>query len=156
MHLHQFLWLLALTGAFVLLGLGAEAVWDWILFQPGPGRVCANLNARQARVWLSTHPETQVLDVRSAREFAGGALPGAHHLPSGDPAFDQLAGALDRGKPVLVYCAGGYRSRKAVTRLKELGFTNIQHLHRGYLSWPASGKTGTGSTTSPTSSEPSP
>jgi rhodanese-related sulfurtransferase len=36
-----------------------------------------------------------------------------------------------------VYCAGGYRSRKAVVQLKQLGFENIQHLHRGYLSWPA-------------------
>jgi rhodanese-related sulfurtransferase len=36
---------------------------------------------------------------------------------------------------VLVYCAGGFRSRKAVAKLKELGFKNIQHIHRGYMSW---------------------
>jgi rhodanese-related sulfurtransferase len=36
---------------------------------------------------------------------------------------------------VLIYCAGGFRSRKAVVVLKELGFENIQHLHRGYGSW---------------------
>lgn len=144
MQLHQALWILALTGAIVLGALGAEAVWDWILFKPGSGRVLANLSARQARDWLAKHPETQVLDVRSAREFAGGALPGARNVPSGDPAFDQLAAGLDRQKPVLVYCAGGYRSRKAVARLKELGFTNIQHLHRGYLSWPPSGKSEAG------------
>ena len=42
---------------------------------------------------------------------------------------------LDRKKPVLVYCAGGFRSRKAVIVLKELGFENTQHLHGGYGSW---------------------
>jgi rhodanese-related sulfurtransferase len=136
MHLHHALWFLALTGGIVILSLGAEAVWDKILFTAGPGRVCANLNAKKANAWLLRHPETQVLDVRSAREFREGALPGAHNISSGDPAFDEKAAALDRQKPVLVYCAGGYRSRKAVARLKALGFANIQHLHRGYLSWP--------------------
>jgi rhodanese-related sulfurtransferase len=43
--------------------------------------------------------------------------------------------SLDKKKPVLVYCAGGFRSRKAVVKLKELGFENIQHIHRGYMSW---------------------
>lgn len=49
--------------------------------------------------------------------------------------FDSKVSALDKEKPVLVYCAGGFRSRKAVAKLKELGFQNIQHIHRGYMSW---------------------
>ena len=76
-----------------------------------------------------------MLDVRSEGEHAGGALPGAVNVSLGDPAFDEKTGALDRTRPVLVYCAGGFRSRKAVDRLKAMGFENIRHLHRGYLSW---------------------
>jgi rhodanese-related sulfurtransferase len=76
-----------------------------------------------------------VLDVRSDKEFAGGALPGAVNLSLGDAVFDEKAGALDRSRPVLVYCAGGFRSRQAVERLKAMGFQDIRHLHRGYLSW---------------------
>ena len=76
-----------------------------------------------------------MLDVRSDGEFAGGALPGAVNVSLGDAAFDEKVGALDRSRPVLVYCAGGFRSRKAVAKLKELGFENIQHIHRGYMSW---------------------
>jgi rhodanese-related sulfurtransferase len=112
-----------------------EVRWDRRLFRAGPGGVCANLRAGQARQWLRDHPETQVVDVRSAGEFARGALPAAINISIGDDAFDAKAGRLDRDMPVLVYCAGGYRSRKAVERLKRLGFRSIQHLHRGYLSW---------------------
>ena len=112
-----------------------EAGWDRRLFSAAPGRVCANLNAAQANAWLREHPETQVLDVRSKSEHEGGALPGAVNISLGEACFDARVGALDREKPVLVYCAGGFRSRKAVARLKELGFKNIQHIHRGYMSW---------------------
>ena len=117
-----------------------EGSWDRQLFRAEPGRVCANLKAGEAQAWLQAHPETQVLDVRSAGEFAGGALPKAVNVSLGDPGFEDKAAVLDTARPVLVYCAGGYRSRKAVVKLKQLGFENIQHLHRGYLSWPATAK----------------
>ena len=50
----------------------------------------------------------------------------------GDPALRDKAATLDRRKPVLVHCAGGIKSHKAVGVLKEPGFETIQHLHRGY------------------------
>lgn len=112
-----------------------EGNWDRRLFSAEPGKVCVNLNAEGAAAFLREHPGTQVLDVRSDKEFAGGALPGAVNLSLGDAAFDEKAGALDRSRPVLVYCAGGFRSRQAVERLKAMGFQDIRHLHRGYLSW---------------------
>jgi rhodanese-related sulfurtransferase len=67
--------------------------------------------------------------------FHGEALPGAVNVSLGDAAFDRKVGGLDRKRPILVYCAGGFRSRKAVERLKAMGFENIRHLHRGYMSW---------------------
>ncbi|WP_395716257.1 rhodanese-like domain-containing protein [Prosthecobacter sp.] len=112
-----------------------EGFWDRQLFSAAQGRVCVNLSADEANAWLREHPETQVLDVRSVGEFSGGALPRALNVSIGDAAFDSKVGALDKTKPVLVYCAGGFRSRKAVAKLKELGFKNIQHIHRGYMSW---------------------
>jgi len=121
-----------------------EAGWDRRLFSADPGKVCENLNAIEAAAFLREHPGTQVLDVRSEGENAGGALPGAVNVSLGDPAFDEKTGALDRTRPVLVYCAGGFRSRKAVERLKSMGFENIRHLHRGYMSW-KSGQTISGS-----------
>jgi rhodanese-related sulfurtransferase len=112
-----------------------EGRWDRQLFSAEPGHVCVNLNAKEARAWLEAHPETQVLDVRSADEFSKSALPGAVNISVGDAAFETKVSALNRQQAVLVYCAGGFRSRKAVERIKALGFENIQHLHRGYMSW---------------------
>jgi rhodanese-related sulfurtransferase len=57
------------------------------------------------------------------------------NISIGDEAFERKVTALDKEKPVLVYCAGGFRIRKAVAKLKQLGFKNIQHIHRGYMSW---------------------
>jgi rhodanese-related sulfurtransferase len=112
-----------------------EAYWDRRLFTPNPGHICVNLSADDSQRYLTQHPETQVLDVRSDSEFQGGSLPGAINISVGDPAFETKVATLSKNKPVLVYCAGGFRSRKAVKRLKLAGFQNIQHLHRGYMSW---------------------
>ncbi len=132
---HRMLWTLLIIATIVGLWYAFEGNWDRNLFKASPGCVCENLNATQAMAWLRTHPETQVLDVRSKAEFDDGALPNAVNISLGDEAFDSKVASLDQAKPVLVYCAGGFRSRKAVAKLKELGFQNIQHIHRGYLSW---------------------
>lgn len=129
------LWPLFIIAAAVGLWYWFEGSWDRSLFKAAPGCVCENLNADQANAWLREHPETQVLDVRSKGEYDGGALPRAVNISLGAEAFDSKVGTLDIKKPVLVYCAGGFRSRKAVAKLKELGFKNIQHIHRGYMSW---------------------
>lgn len=129
------LWTILFLIAVVGLWYWYEGGWDRQLFKAAPGCVCVNLDAAQANTWLRETPETQVLDVRSPNEFSDGALPNAINISIGDAAFDSKVSALDKTKPVLVYCAGGFRSRKAVAKLKDLGFQNIQHIHRGYMSW---------------------
>ena len=135
MIFRRMLWTLVIVVAVIGIWYVYEGSWDRQLFKAAPGCVCANLNAEEANAWLRDHPETQVLDVRSTGEFSEGALPKAINISIGDEAFDAKVTALDKKKPVLVYCAGGFRSRKAVAKLKELGFQNIQHIHRGYMSW---------------------
>jgi rhodanese-related sulfurtransferase len=135
MFRRRMFWLILTLAAIVIGWFVYEGTWDTALFRAEPGRVCANLSATEAASWLREHPETQVLDVRSAQEFSGGAVPGAVNISLGSEDFEKQVGTMDRQKPVLVYCAGGYRSRKAVGKLKQLGFENIQHIHRGYMSW---------------------
>jgi rhodanese-related sulfurtransferase len=125
------IWAFVIVVAIVVGWFAFEGTWDRRLFTEG----CRNLSASEAKAWLREHPETQVLDVRSKGEYDGGALPKAVNISLGDQAFASKVGTLDKEKPVLVYCAGGFRSRKAVAKLKELGFQNIQHIHRGYMSW---------------------
>jgi rhodanese-related sulfurtransferase len=112
-----------------------ENRWDRRLFAAEAGRKCENLRARAVMKLLRTAPKVQVLDVRSEKEFAGGALPNAINVPSSSHAFRERIAKLDRATPVLVYCAGGFRSRKAVEILRDLDFKSIYHLHRGFHSW---------------------
>ncbi|MFT5468052.1 MAG: rhodanese-related sulfurtransferase [Verrucomicrobiales bacterium] len=106
--------------------------WDRRLFRDG----AKNVGSAEAAKLIESKPDLQIVDVRSAREIAGGILPGASHVPIGKPEFEKRAAAgLDLEKPTLVYCAGGIRSRKAVAAMKELGFGELYNLHRGFLSW---------------------
>ncbi len=116
-----------------------ESRWDRQIFATVPGRVCENLRAHEAMELLRARDDMQVLDVRSAAEFASGALPRAVNVSMSDPDFSKRVSELDKAKPVLVYCAGGYRSRKAVEQLLALGFASIHNLHRGYHSWRLAG-----------------
>jgi rhodanese-related sulfurtransferase len=112
-----------------------EFFWDRRLFAATSDCVRENVRPERASELLASDDGVQVVDVRSAREFEGGALPGAVNIPLNDPAFRERLGSLNIKKPVLVYCAGGYRSRKAMPILREKGFVRIHHLHRGFHSW---------------------
>jgi rhodanese-related sulfurtransferase len=78
----------------------------------------------------------QVMNGEPKMVTLGGGTPRrVHSRPKAAIAFVEKLGQLDKAQPVLVYCAGGFRSRKAVEMMKPLGFSNIQHLHREYQSW---------------------
>ncbi len=64
-----------------------------------------------------------VLDVRSAREFAAGHLPGALNVPHTElrERLDEVR-AVAAGRPVRVHCASGFRSYLAHRVLDQAGF----------------------------------
>lgn len=128
-------WCLIFLLTSVLLWYWYEGHWDARLFTAEAGKQCQNMKAREARAFLEEHPETQLIDVRSPGEFARGAIAWAKLIPLSAPDFLDQISRLDRTQPVLVYCAGGYRGRKAIALMKPLGFAHLVHLHRGYLSW---------------------
>jgi rhodanese-related sulfurtransferase len=81
-----------------------------------------------------------LLDVRSDGEWAEGHLPQASYIPFQAPDFaDQLA-ALDKSRPVLVYCAAGGRSSKAMNILNQSGQTEVYNLLGGIRAWSAAGQ----------------
>lgn len=70
-----------------------------------------------------------LIDVRTADEFATGALPGALNYP-----LDELRRQLDRiprGKPIVLYCGVGLRGYLASTILKCNGFNDVRNLIGG-------------------------
>ncbi|MEY4280675.1 MAG: hypothetical protein RLZ39_87 [Bacteroidota bacterium] len=83
----------------------------------------------------------QFLDVRSAEEFASGHIKGAMLAPIQDgEEFNRRINALDKKKPVFVYCLSGGRSKRASSILREKGFTEVNELEGGITAWRAEGK----------------
>ncbi|MDX8409787.1 MAG: rhodanese-like domain-containing protein [Mariprofundales bacterium] len=77
------------------------------------------------------------LDVRTPEEYAAGHIAGAKLLPIQHLA-DHLK-AVPHDKQVYVYCHSGTRSAKAATLLAKHGFTNIENVIGGIVSWKKSG-----------------
>lgn len=83
---------------------------------------------------LSEHLEagTLLVDVRSASEFAAGAIPGAINIPLDElrARHDEIAGHKD----VIVHCQVGLRGHNAARILTNLGY-DVANLDGGYLTW---------------------
>jgi len=75
----------------------------------------------------------QLIDVRTAKEFAAGAIPGARNIPV-DELRDRLAELGDG--PVVVQCQVGHRGHVAARILGNLG-RDVRNLDGGYLTWRA-------------------
>jgi thioredoxin 1 len=76
-----------------------------------------------------------VLDVRTPKEFATGHLPNAVNINVNDTAFASHIAALDKTKPLFVYCLAGSRSANAALQLQDAGFTTIYDLKGGVMAW---------------------
>ncbi|MDH7577134.1 MAG: FAD-dependent oxidoreductase [Bacillota bacterium] len=75
------------------------------------------------------------LDVRTPKEFAGGALPGAVNI-SVDELRERLK-ELPRDRRIVVNCAVGLRSYIACRILKAAGFHDVLNLSGGYRTYQA-------------------
>lgn len=86
---------------------------------------------------IDSKAKAQLVDVRTAEEFAAGNIHSAVNIDFYQNDFKDKIGKLDKSNPVFVYCAAGGRSNKAATILKELGFSKIYDLKGGYTAWAA-------------------
>ena len=53
--------------------------------------------------------------------------------------LSQRAAELPRDRPLLVHCAGGYRSSIAASLLQQAGFADVSELAGGIAAWEAAG-----------------
>jgi hydroxyacylglutathione hydrolase len=79
----------------------------------------------------------QLLDVRTPHEWDEGHLPGARYMFLGE--LPAKLRDLDRDRPVVVYCASGYRSSLAASILRAGGFTAAANVPGGYQAWISAG-----------------
>lgn len=86
-------------------------------------------------VQLMNREKAQVIDVCSADEFAAGHVVGARHV-----ALDELESRLpqvvkNKAVPVVLVCASGMRSSRAVAIARKLGYEKAQSLAGGMGAW---------------------
>lgn len=72
----------------------------------------------------------KVLDVRKPGEWNVSHVKGAIFLPLAD--FPSNLSGLDKRKPYIVHCGGGYRSMTAISIMKNHGFTNLLNVYGGF------------------------
>jgi len=91
----------------------------------------ASLESEEARAYIRDHPEGSylILDVRQPWEYEESHLPGAKLIPL--PQLAEKYKELDPGKPTIVHCAVGGRSRVAAQLLSGLGFPEVYNLAGG-------------------------
>ncbi len=77
--------------------------------------------------------DLQLLDVRNDDERTAGVISGARSIPL--PQLVARLGELDPARPVVVHCAGGWRSAVAASLLRQRGFGDVSDLLGGYHAW---------------------
>jgi rhodanese-related sulfurtransferase len=94
------------------------------------------LNPSQA-VQLMNHQKAVVIDVCEPNEYAAGHVVGARNIPLSS-LEKQLEGSVkNKALPLILVCASGMRSGRAVAVAKKLGFENAQSLSGGMGAWRA-------------------
>jgi rhodanese-related sulfurtransferase len=82
-------------------------------------------------------PDLQLVDIRDPGETADGVLPLAREVPLA--ALTNALQGLDPARPVVVYCASGYRSQTAASALVSRGFSDVSDVIGGYAAWSDAG-----------------
>jgi glyoxylase-like metal-dependent hydrolase (beta-lactamase superfamily II)/rhodanese-related sulfurtransferase len=77
--------------------------------------------------------DVQVVDVRNPGETALGTITDAALVPLAQ--LRDRAGELDLDRPIVVFCAGGYRSSVAASLLRSLGAADVSDILGGYGAW---------------------
>lgn len=102
--------------------------------QPADGRLGSTVTVAQALDLV--RDGATLLDVRESSEWNSGHAPGAVHVALGN--IDQAPRRLHQGRPVVVICASGIRSRTAAKHLRGLGY-DAASLSGGMGAWQRAG-----------------
>ncbi|AYL95124.1 thioredoxin domain-containing protein [Mucilaginibacter celer] len=88
---------------------------------------------------LKQAKEPQILDARSAEEFAQNHIKGATNVDAKAADYQQKLDALDKGKPTFVYSIANGRSTVLSRELRAKGFKDVEELPGGLANWIGSG-----------------
>lgn len=111
---------------------GAMLVWPAVTGGAGAG----GLTPTEA-VQLMNREKAVVVDVCEPDEFAAGHVTGARNVPLGT-LEEKLPGTVkNKALPVILVCASGMRSRRALAVAQKLGYEKAHSLSGGMGAWRA-------------------
>lgn len=92
---------------------------------------------------LAKQPDSLVVDIREANEFATGSIPNSILVPRGilesacEWGYSDTVPALvkARQQPVVLVCRSGNRSALAALTLQQLGYEQVYSLKTGIRGW---------------------
>ena len=79
------------------------------------------------------------LDVRTAREYKMGHIPGAIHIERGSLEFKINNQVPDKNAQIVVYCKVGERGSLAAHTLVRMGYKNVINIEDGWVAWEKDG-----------------
>lgn len=119
----------------VMLVSGAMLAWPLI---GSPLSTMREIGAVQA-TQLINRKDALILDLREAKEYDGGRVPNAMHIPLSQLASRGKELAKFTARPLIAYCGRGNRSRSAAGALAKLGFKEVYALRGGLRAWTEAG-----------------
>jgi rhodanese-related sulfurtransferase len=124
-----------------------HTMWKWllvvlaipalILTMRSPASADGAISPAQAAALIKDKKDLQLIDVRTADEYAEGHLAKAKLIPLQE--LEQRLAEIDKSKPVLLYCRSGHRSGNALKILQGKGFADAKHIEGGIGAWQAAG-----------------
>lgn len=119
-------WMLIL----VALVSGGMLLWPMV----SGGGLAAGISAPEA-VQLMNREKAVVVDVCSPQEYAQAHIAGAKSIPLGELEAKLPGVVKNKAVPVIMVCASGVRSGRAVAIARKLGYENARSLGGGLKSW---------------------
>jgi rhodanese-related sulfurtransferase len=92
------------------------------------------ISPADARAMRERGDDVVFIDVREPNEWTLGHVPGAVHIPRGI-LESNVENAAPRDGTVVLYCAGGSRSALAADTLRQMGYTDVRSMARGFRGW---------------------
>ena len=81
--------------------------------------------------------DVQLIDIRTPEEYESGYIKGYRNMDYLSDTFKVEIEALDKSKPIVIYCRSGGRSGRCASMMLEIGFKEIYDLDGGIIQWKA-------------------
>ena len=114
----------------IAIASGGMLVWPLIAGSMNAGALSAS-----GAVQLINREKALVVDICEPAEFAAGHVTGAKNIPLGDLEAKLPGLVKNKALPLILVCASGARSGRAVAIAKKLGYEQAQSLCGGLKAW---------------------